>query len=182
MNWAGASCGLWLLCGCKYANKPLNSVNRPLEARVKNRTRAALGASISPVSSALTPGIAPTTLPNPPTVRDDDGYFVGISISGGGSRSSVFAAACMFQLQQLGLLQKADYISAVSGGSLAAAYYCLSDKDWNPGEAQEKLTHSFARDMLLQMAQPWVFGTLMMTDLDRSDLLANSLRQHLFTR
>ena len=36
--------------------------------------------------------------------------------------------------------------------------------------------------MLMQIVQPWVFGTLMMTDLDRSDLLANSLRQHLFSR
>src|SRR5438034_10357202 len=45
MKWASA---LWVICllgGCTYANKPLNSANLSLEARVKNRTRAALGAS-----------------------------------------------------------------------------------------------------------------------------------------
>src|SRR2546425_11108698 len=123
--------GLICICvagGCTSANKRLNSVNLLLEKRAKNHTRAALSAEISPISTALEPGIAPAIRPSPPPKQDDDGYFVGLSISGGGSRSSVFAAACMFQLQQLGLLQKVDYISTVSGGSLAAAYYCLNDK------------------------------------------------------
>src|SRR6185436_2664141 len=86
----------------------------------------------------------------------DDGNFVGIGISGGGSRSANFAAACMFHLQRLGLLQRVDYISAVSGGSLTAAYYCVStDDEWNPAIAQKRLTHSFATDLLWDTFMPW---------------------------
>src|SRR5579872_3452729 len=62
----------------------------------------------------------------------NNGYFVGLAISGGGSRSSNFAAACMFQLQRIGLLQDVQCISSVSGGSVVATYYCSSpDSDWN---------------------------------------------------
>ncbi|HEX3358752.1 MAG TPA: patatin-like phospholipase family protein, partial [Tepidisphaeraceae bacterium] len=178
----GLLCGLCIVGGCTYANKPLNSVNLPLEARAKNRTRSALGADISAVSTAVRPAIVPATTPAQFPKFDDDGYFVGLAISGGGSRSAVFAAACMFQLQKLGLLQRVDYISSVSGGSLAAAYYCLNDRDWNPGATQRKMTHSFAHDVILQIAQPWTMAALAATDLDRSDLLANSFRDHLFSR
>ena len=59
----------------------------------------------------------------------------GMALSGGGSRSANFAAACMFQLERFGLLQRVDYISSVSGGSLAGAYYCVSgDRRLEPGE------------------------------------------------
>jgi predicted acylesterase/phospholipase RssA len=116
-------------------------------------------------------------------VPADDGYFVGIGISGGGSRSANFAAACMFHLQRLGLLQRADYISAVSGGTLAAAYYCVStDEEWNPGNVQEKLTHSFATDSLIGTFLPWNMIWMLVTDWDRSDLLAGSFKNVLFTR
>src|SRR3712207_8789842 len=55
----------------------------------------------------------PTTAP----VVDADGIFFGVALSGGGSRSANFAAACMFELEQLGLLGRVDYLSSVSGGS-----------------------------------------------------------------
>jgi NTE family protein len=55
-----------------------------------------------------------------------DDNFIGIGISGGGSRASVFSAAVLFELQRYGLLQQVDVISSVSGGSFTAAYYALS--------------------------------------------------------
>jgi len=55
-----------------------------------------------------------------------DNNFIGIAISGGGSRASIFSAAVLFELQRYGLLQQADVISSVSGGSFTAAYYVLS--------------------------------------------------------
>lgn len=177
--------GAWmiLLCGgCTYADKALNPLTLPLEARVKNHTRAALGAEVVRTASSTQPEIVPTSNPSVLAAQDNDGYFVGLAISGGGSRSSVFAAACMFELQRLGLLQRVDYISAVSGGSLAGAYYCLNGDAWNPADAQRNLTHSFAHDVLLKVMQPWILAAVMATDLDRSDLLAASFREHLFTR
>ena len=59
----------------------------------------------------------------------NDNNFIGIAISGGGSRASIFSAAVLFELQRYGLLQQADVISSVSGGSFTAAYYVLSGDD-----------------------------------------------------
>lgn len=63
----------------------------------------------------------------------NDTNFIGMAISGGGSRSAVFSAAVFFELQRYGILQQVDVMSSVSGGSLTAAYYTLScDQSDNP--------------------------------------------------
>jgi len=54
-----------------------------------------------------------------------DGAFVGLAISGGGSRSAIFATAVMLELKKLGILDRVDFISSVSGGGLPAALYAL---------------------------------------------------------
>jgi len=59
----------------------------------------------------------------PDTMQDE--MFIGLAISGGGSRAANFGAAVMFELADLGLLHRVDAISSVSGGSIAAAYYAL---------------------------------------------------------
>jgi predicted acylesterase/phospholipase RssA len=118
-----------------------------------------------------------------PPVHDDDGYFVGLAISGGGSRSANFAAGCMFQLQRVGMLQKVNCISAVSGGTLTAAYYCsANDKDWNPQTVQEKLTHPFASDLIGRALWPWNIIKLSFGTLTRADLLADDFSSVLFQR
>jgi predicted acylesterase/phospholipase RssA len=162
--------GVLFIVGCTYVNKPLNDPRLPLEQRRRNNTRSALLADIS----------AQTT--QPAQVHDADGTFVGLALSGGGSRSANFSAACMFQLQRVGLLGHVDCISSVSGGSLTAAYYCLNDKAWNPKDAQERLSHSFASDIIFNTFVPWNTLVLALSDWDRSDLLAQTLRQHLFSR
>jgi len=168
---------LLTLTGCAkytFVNQPLNPPDAPVTDRRTNHTRAAL----LPYSPPDAP--PPTTAPALPR---DDGYFVGVAISGGGSRSANFSAAVMFELQRLGLLDRVDAISSVSGGSLTAAYYCLApDKDWNPGNLQRKLTHPFATDMWFQFFLPWNFVALALTDYDRSDLLANAINRTLYTR
>ena len=54
-----------------------------------------------------------------------DGRFVGLALSGGGSRSAVFGAAVLKELDRVGILRQVDVLSAVSGGALPAAYYAL---------------------------------------------------------
>jgi predicted acylesterase/phospholipase RssA len=125
---------------------------------------------------------AATTLSLGVRSASGDGYFVGLALSGGGSRSANFSAACMLQLQRLGLLERVDYISSVSGGSLAGAFYCLSDDaTWNPAEVQKRLTHAFATDMIVAALMPWNMVLLSFTSLDRSNFLADTLRRNLFT-
>src|SRR5688500_3478893 len=132
---AAAMLGALAIVSCTNVNTRLNPGKTPLEVRRPNQTRASLGGNVT--VSVHPPrgddrGIQPTTqIAAASAVGDanDDGHFVGIAISGGGSRFANFAAAAMFQLQKLGLLQKADYISSVSGGSMTAAYYCVSTDD-----------------------------------------------------
>jgi predicted acylesterase/phospholipase RssA len=183
------------ITGCTYVNQQLNEPTVELENRVHNHTRAETfteaeptGANLNPGPGMITPELKPATAPSAANTRlanalhDSDGYFVGLAISGGGSRSANFAAACMFQLQRIGLLQHVDYISSVSGGSLTAAYYCLNDKDWNPATLQQKMSYSFATDIWLMGFLPWNMFALAFTDFDRSDLLAATLNVNLFTK
>lgn len=66
--------------------------------------------------------------------RDYGEMLLGVSVSGGGSRSAYFFACVLEQLQKLPIrpgsnksyADEIDYISSVSGGSLASAYYCLT--------------------------------------------------------
>ena len=177
--------------GCSYVNTPLNDGHVLLEKRTQNHTLAETFAQVQSTGPMTSSAASTTQRAITPTAsaavaqsggpNDKDGYFVGLAISGGGLRSANFAAACMFQLERIGMLQKVDYISSVSGGSLPAAYYCLNDSHWNPREVQERLTHQYATDMLIQTLLPWNQFAMAFTDLDRSDLLAKTLRENLFT-
>ena len=186
--------------GCSnvvHMNRRLNTPEAAVEKQRLNATRAATFARVTPPSAPagsrlratpeLRGDVAATTRATSdrsgPIPGDADGCFVGLALSGGGSRSANFAAACMFELQRLGLLQRVDYVSTVSGGSLAGAYYCLSSPaDWNPGDVQRKLSQAFASDVVASSLLPWNFWTLALTDFDRSDLLASSFQKHLFSR
>jgi predicted acylesterase/phospholipase RssA len=152
--------------GCTNKNVRLNAANLPLERRIRNHTRASF--ALDPVG--------------PGDQANRSGFFVGIAISGGGSRSANFSAACMLQLQRIGLLQNVDYISSVSGGSLTAAYYCLSDDQrWNPEQLQRLLSHRFASDLIRHFLMPWNIAITFFTDYDRSDLLAEIFQSTLYT-
>jgi predicted acylesterase/phospholipase RssA len=57
---------------------------------------------------------------------EGDPYFIGIAISGGGSRAAALGAGALMQLNDLGILGETTMISSVSGGSLPAAYFVLA--------------------------------------------------------
>src|SRR5262247_2463920 len=67
-----------------------------------------------------------------PVAEASPDLLVGLAISGGGSRAATFAAGVLEALArvpvndaagQRSVLEKVQYISSVSGGSLATAYY-----------------------------------------------------------
>ncbi|MGE3151649.1 MAG: patatin-like phospholipase family protein [Nitrospiraceae bacterium] len=71
-----------------------------------------------------------TVLPDCTQPAPDREVLVGLSVSGGGSRAALYAASAFETLSQLrvgpeqhSLLEQVSYISSVSGGSLASAYY-----------------------------------------------------------
>jgi predicted acylesterase/phospholipase RssA len=184
-------------CGPGYVNTSLNSLSAPGPLPLVNsnsRTESFVLAMPMVITNERTRQAPDTpstdnstararTGTTGPAVLDADGCFVGLAISGGGLRSANFAAGCMFQLQQLGMLQKVDCISAVSGGTLVATYYCTApDDQWNRTTVQKVLTHGYSSDIVGDFFLPWNFWNLALGNLTRCDLLAARFDDSLFVR
>ncbi len=50
-----------------------------------------------------------------------DGMRIGIALSGGGIRSAAFNLGALQALQEKGILPRAEYLTAVSGGNTSPA-------------------------------------------------------------
>ena len=61
---------------------------------------------------------------------------VGLALSGGGSRAIAFHLGCLRALHDLGLLDRIQVISSVSGGSVISAMYAYSDDPFPEFEAR----------------------------------------------
>ena len=57
--------------------------------------------------------------------------FIGLALSGGGSRAVAFHLGCLRALNKRGLLDKVEVLSAVSGGSVIAAMYAYSNDSFD---------------------------------------------------
>ncbi len=125
----------------------------------------------------------------------DDAHFVGMALSGGGSRAAVFSAAVMFEIQRYGLLQQVDVISSVSGGSFTAAFYALSCDSgkacpktvegpprflWEPTTVFPLLELNYIRRWLLNWFWPPKILAYWLTHYDRTDIMAETLTSNLY--
>lgn len=111
-----------------------------------------------------------------------DGRFIGLAISGGGSRAAVFGGAMLRELHRTGLLQQVDVISAVSGGALPAAYYALDgyrSVDFANGFL-ERMGHDFQHDMRGRFVSPGNLLKYWFTDAAKSDTVVQVLDEQLF--
>ena len=50
---------------------------------------------------------------------------IGLALSGGGFRASIFHLGVIRRLEELGIMPFVSVISSVSGGSIIAAYYVI---------------------------------------------------------
>ena len=55
----------------------------------------------------------------------DKPFRIGLALSGGGFRASIFHLGVIRRLEELGIMKYVHTISAVSGGSIIAAYYVI---------------------------------------------------------
>jgi predicted acylesterase/phospholipase RssA len=111
-----------------------------------------------------------------------DGRFVGLAISGGGSRAAVFGGAMLRELHRLGLLQQVDMLSAVSGGALPAAYYALDgypSVDFENGFL-ERMGHNFQQAVRSRWISPGTVLKYWFTDATKSDTVVQVLDEQLF--
>jgi len=114
--------------------------------------------TLSSVNKRIEPGgsiqrTRATEIIDPEAIARSNGVFIGVAMSGGGSRAANFSAAVLFELQRLGLLPYVAAISSVSGGSLAAAYYSLFGTGPEGSWQQEKVKRRFAKNL----EWPWFF-------------------------
>lgn len=72
---------------------------------------------------------------------DNKGNKIGLSLSGGGYRAAAYHIGTLRALHKMGILDKVDVISSVSGGSIAAAYYLLHKDNF------ENYDSSFSRKL-----------------------------------
>src|SRR6188474_2014921 len=82
--------------------------------------------------------------PRLPTVRQywrramlSDGSTIGLALSGGGFRATLFGLGSLWRLNDAGLLGKLDRITSVSGGSIIAGMLALrwAKLDFKDGNA-----------------------------------------------
>lgn len=106
--------------------------------------------------------------------------FVGLSISGGGSRAANFGAAALEQLDQMGLLRHVTAISTTSGGGLPGAYYALKGPSIDWKDARERMGTNFLKKWALRNIRPDKLVTTSFTHEDRSDLMADIFDEVLF--
>jgi NTE family protein len=86
---------------------------------------------------------------------DDKNLKIGLALSGGGYRASAFHLGVFRKLHHLGLLDKVDVISTISGGSIAGAYYALRKNDF---EAFEKaFIENLQKSTISKIVWSWKF-------------------------
>ncbi|WP_282037338.1 patatin-like phospholipase family protein [Saccharicrinis aurantiacus] len=71
---------------------------------------------------------------------------IGIALSGGGFRAAAFHLGTLRKLNQMGILDKVDVISTVSGGSIVGAAYTLNKDNFESFEKEFK--EGLQRNML----------------------------------
>ena len=128
-----------------------------------------------------------------------DKNFVALAISGGGSRAAALAAAIMWELDRISVLKHVDVISAVSGGSQAAALYTLM-YDQADAAGSPTITENFifktddpsnfvgvfdtnlTTDWFASLLMPWHLGPYLVTYMDRTDVMADALADNYYPR
>lgn len=79
-------------------------------------------------------------------------HKIGLSFSGGGYRAAAFHIGTLSKLKEMGVIEKVDVLSTISGGSITGACFCLTDKNYEDFEKELKnslITKSVIRYVLL---------------------------------
>lgn len=100
---------------------------------------------------------------------------IGLALSGGGFRAAAFHLGVMQQLQELGLLDKIDLITCVSGGSIAGGSVALN---WYSTD-RLKLLDTYLRKRSIAVSS--VIGGMLDPFHSRLDKLAASYDRDIFT-
>ena len=80
---------------------------------------------------------------------------IGLALSGGGFRASLFHLGVIRRLEELGIMEKVDVVSCVSGGSIIGAFYLLEMEKYLQ-EARCKNTKPRRIDLFEKIARDFI--------------------------
>ncbi|MBF0107746.1 MAG: patatin-like phospholipase family protein [Magnetococcales bacterium] len=83
---------------------------------------------------------------------------IGLALSGGGFRASLFHIGVLARLAELDLLRRLDCISCVSGGSIIGAHYYLELRHLLQSKADGAITHQDYIDLVDRVAKDFLAG------------------------
>jgi NTE family protein len=86
--------------------------------------------------------------------------MIGLALSGGGSRAIAFHLGCLRALNDLGLLDKVNVLSTISGGSVIGAYYAyFAEKSFDEFETDIRkiLRSGFQKKIIFELIKPTNF-------------------------
>lgn len=151
---------------------------------------AALGLAASAcVSAPDTTPINHALTSAPPQVVHDlgvDGEAIALAFSGGGARAASFSYGVLLQLREMkdskgvSLLDRVAFITAVSGGSITAAYYGQHGPEGLDGFRKAALDLDWQGQLHTTWVSPENWQRLMQGGLNGPDKLANWLDKEIF--
>src|SRR6266496_2999044 len=100
--------------------------------------------------------------------------MIGLALSGGGSRAIAFHLGCLRALDDLGLLERVDVLSTISGGSVIGAYYAFRPKN-SFAEFETNI-----RTFLERGFERAMINRLLRTFASRTDVFESVLRETMF--
>jgi predicted acylesterase/phospholipase RssA/tetratricopeptide (TPR) repeat protein len=125
---------------------------------------------------------------------------VGLALSGGGFRASLFHIGVLARLAELDLLRRVEIISCVSGGSILGAHYYLEVRKLMEAKSDEEITSQDYIDLVRRLerdflagvqrnlrtrlyANPWVsLKCLVLPRYNRTDRLGELFESQIFSR
>lgn len=81
---------------------------------------------------------------------------LGLSLSGGGYRAAAFHLGTLKKLNELGILEKVDVISTISGGSITGAAWLLHHGDYDSFH-QEMVSKLTSKSVIRYIFVSWIF-------------------------
>lgn len=148
-------------------------------------TRPAYNAELLPATQR--PGYRMSALP--PTPTNGNELFVAASFSGGGARAATLAYAVLEAMreteievngQSRTLFDELDVVSAVSGGSMTAAYLAAHGNEMFPAFYDKVLMRDLQSDFVRELLSPTQLGWLFSSRFGRGDVLASFLDREVF--
>jgi NTE family protein len=156
--------------------------------------RHALAAGIGLMGSACaglpdtTPINHPLSFAPTPVVQDlgVEGDAIALAFSGGGARAASFSYGVLLQLREMKdaggkpLLDRVSLITAVSGGSITAAYFGQTGAEGLDNFRADALNHDWNSQLHTSWMSPQNWDRLLQGGLNGPDKLSSWLDQHIF--